>query len=134
MLLLTERQVRGGSRAALANYSRVYSGVSTSGGGEDIEAFIKAGVPGASPDNHANPTYTGPGSRDYDADSASGVVLAGGPLGTADHFQGDYFFYHHSVADSPDKLDAGQIDRCVLLWATYTYVVADLKGALPRAV
>jgi carboxypeptidase Q len=45
---------------------------------------------------------------------------------------GDYFFFHHTAADTVDKLDPAQMDRCALLWAVYTFVVADLDAMLPR--
>lgn len=43
-----------------------------------------------------------------------------------------YFWYHHSAADTFDKIDAGDMARCVAALAVMAYVVADLPDPLPR--
>ena len=43
-----------------------------------------------------------------------------------------YFWYHHSSADTFDKIDAGEMARCVAALAVMAYVVADLPDPLPR--
>ncbi len=43
-----------------------------------------------------------------------------------------YFWYHHSAADTFDKIDAGEMARCVAALAVMAYVVADLPDPLPR--
>jgi carboxypeptidase Q len=43
-----------------------------------------------------------------------------------------YFWYHHSAADTFDKIDAGDMARCVAALAVMAYVVADLPEPLPR--
>jgi carboxypeptidase Q len=43
-----------------------------------------------------------------------------------------YFRYHHSDADTPDKLDPAEVARCVATLAVYAYVIADLPERLPR--
>ncbi len=43
-----------------------------------------------------------------------------------------YFWYHHSQGDTLDKLDPGELARCVAVMAVMAYVVADLPEALPR--
>jgi carboxypeptidase Q len=43
-----------------------------------------------------------------------------------------YFRYHHSEADTPDKLDPAEVARCVATLAVYAYVIADLPERLPR--
>jgi len=45
-----------------------------------------------------------------------------------------YFWYHHSSADTMDKLSPREIAECVALMAVTAYVVADMPGQLPRAV
>ncbi len=43
-----------------------------------------------------------------------------------------YFWYHHTNADTIDKLDPEEMARCVAAMAVMAYVVADLAEALPR--
>lgn len=44
-----------------------------------------------------------------------------------------YFWYHHSEADTFDKLDAGEFARCVAAMAVMAYVVAEMPDPLPRS-
>lgn len=44
-----------------------------------------------------------------------------------------YFWYHHSDADTIDKLDPREMALCVAAMAVMVYVVADLPELLPRA-
>ncbi|MGA2382841.1 MAG: M20/M25/M40 family metallo-hydrolase [Gemmatimonadales bacterium] len=43
-----------------------------------------------------------------------------------------YFWYHHSDADTVDKLDPHEMAECVAAMAVMAYVVADLPEPLPR--
>ena len=43
-----------------------------------------------------------------------------------------YFWYHHSDADTIDKLDAGEFNECVAALAVLAYVIADMPERLPR--
>jgi carboxypeptidase Q len=43
-----------------------------------------------------------------------------------------YFWYHHSGGDMLDKLDPGEMARCVAAMAVMAYVVADLPEGLGR--
>lgn len=43
-----------------------------------------------------------------------------------------YFWYHHSNADTADKLDPREMAQCVAAMAVMAYVVADLPEQLPR--
>ncbi len=43
-----------------------------------------------------------------------------------------YFWYHHTEADTVDKLDAREMALCVAAMAVMTYVVADMEPKLPR--
>lgn len=36
-----------------------------------------------------------------------------------------YFWYHHTAADTPDKVDLAEFNRCVATLAVMTYVLAD---------
>eukprot|EP00271_Cylindrocystis_brebissonii_P009821 TRINITY_DN251_c0_g1_i1.p1 TRINITY_DN251_c0_g1~~TRINITY_DN251_c0_g1_i1.p1 ORF type:complete len:532 (-),score=111.63 TRINITY_DN251_c0_g1_i1:701-2296(-) len=40
-----------------------------------------------------------------------------------------YFWYHHSVADTPDKMDPQEMGRCAATMAITAYVVADMDEA-----
>lgn len=44
-----------------------------------------------------------------------------------------YFWYHHSEADTMDKLDPREMAQCVALMAVMSYVIADMPSPLPRA-
>jgi carboxypeptidase Q len=43
-----------------------------------------------------------------------------------------YFWFHHTDADTPDKLDPAEVQRCVAAMAVMAYIAADLEQALPR--
>ena len=43
-----------------------------------------------------------------------------------------YFWYHHTPADTVDKLDPNELARCVAAMAVMAYVAAELPAALPR--
>ena len=43
-----------------------------------------------------------------------------------------YFWYHHTAADTLDKLDAAEVQRCVAALAVFAYVVAEMPETLPR--
>ncbi len=43
-----------------------------------------------------------------------------------------YFWYHHSSADTMDKLDPAEVAECVALMAVFAYVIADMPDSIPR--
>ena len=43
-----------------------------------------------------------------------------------------YFWYHHTEADTMDKLDPHEMGLCVATMAVMAYVVADMEMKLPR--
>jgi carboxypeptidase Q len=43
-----------------------------------------------------------------------------------------YFWYHHTTADTFDKLDPLELNLCVAALAVMAYVVADMPDRLPR--
>lgn len=43
-----------------------------------------------------------------------------------------YFWYHHSNADTVDKLDPREMAKCVAAMAVMSYVIADIPQQLPR--
>jgi carboxypeptidase Q len=44
-----------------------------------------------------------------------------------------YFWYHHTNGDTLDKLDPGELARCVAAMAVMAYVAADLPERIPRS-
>jgi carboxypeptidase Q len=44
-----------------------------------------------------------------------------------------YFWFHHSNADTPDKIDPQDMNLCVAALAVMVYVVADMPDRLPWA-
>lgn len=58
-----------------------------------------------------------------------GPLLAAGVPGAALDVDGSrYFWYHHTAADTPDKLDPADVARCVATLAVWAYVLADAPG------
>lgn len=45
----------------------------------------------------------------------------------------NYFWYHHTAADTMDKLDAHEFNLCVATMAVMAYVVADMPERLPSS-
>ena len=45
-----------------------------------------------------------------------------------------YFWYHHTEADTPDKIDPLDMARCVALMAVMANTIANLDGIVPRPV
>ena len=43
-----------------------------------------------------------------------------------------YFWYHHTAADTFDKVDQDEFNRCIATMAVMAYVVADMDETLPR--
>jgi carboxypeptidase Q len=63
-----------------------------------------------------------------------GPIMALGVPGAGLNVEGSrYFWYHHSDADTIDKLDAREFNECVAALAVLAYVVADMPERLPRA-
>ena len=60
------------------------------------------------------------------------LAEAGVPAMELDVEGSRYFWYHHSDGDMLDKLDPGELARCVAAMAVMAYVVADLPEALAR--
>jgi carboxypeptidase Q len=63
-----------------------------------------------------------------------GPMMALGVPGMSPDVDGSkYFWYHHTEADTMDKLDPHEIALCVATMAVMAYVIADLPDPLPRA-
>ncbi|HUQ84413.1 MAG TPA: M28 family metallopeptidase [Gemmatimonadaceae bacterium] len=63
-----------------------------------------------------------------------GPIMALGVPGLGLNVDGTkYFWYHHTEADTIDKLDAHEMALCVATMAVMAYVVADMPETLPRS-
>jgi carboxypeptidase Q len=61
-------------------------------------------------------------------------LLAAGVPGAGLDVDGTrYFWYHHTDADTPDKLDPAEVARCVAAFAVWAYVVADMPQRVPQS-
>jgi carboxypeptidase Q len=63
----------------------------------------------------------------------SPLYALGVPVATIDTDPSRYFWYHHSEADTIDKLDPVDLARCVAIFAVIANTVANMDGTLPRA-
>jgi carboxypeptidase Q len=64
-----------------------------------------------------------------------GPIMALGVPGAGLNVDGTrYFWYHHTDADTVDKLDPREMAMCVAAMAVLSFVVADMPDRLPRAV
>ncbi|HET7464320.1 MAG TPA: M20/M25/M40 family metallo-hydrolase [Longimicrobium sp.] len=71
-----------------------------------------------------------PGEGEADVDA----IIRDGVPGLALDVDGTkYFWYHHSSADTIDKLDPQEFAKCVAAMAVMAYVAADMPGTLPHA-
>ena len=62
-----------------------------------------------------------------------GPIMALGVPGMGLQVDGTrYFWYHHTDADTVDKLDPGEVAKCVAAMAVMAYVAADMPEPLPR--
>lgn len=63
----------------------------------------------------------------------SPLFALGVPVATVDTDPSRYFWYHHSDADTIDKLDPIDLAKNVAIFAVVANVVANMDGTLPRA-
>jgi carboxypeptidase Q len=62
-----------------------------------------------------------------------GPIMRDGVPGMGLRVDGEkYFWYHHTEADTIDKLDPREMAECVAAMAVMAYVVADMPERLPR--
>ncbi|GAQ81823.1 Peptidase M28 family protein [Klebsormidium nitens] len=98
--------------------------VTDSGGGTDVYYTCALGVPCASLSVLDPRESDGPNNPCRDV-RPQGV---GRPtFGTS-----AYFWYHHSAADTPDKMSPQQLQQCAASLATWVYAIASLDEILPR--
>ncbi|VEN50887.1 unnamed protein product [Callosobruchus maculatus] len=64
----------------------------------------------------------------------SDITIWSGKIPTASLLNANqnYFWYHHSKADTMDVLDSDTLDRCTALWTSVAYIIADLSEEFPR--
>ncbi|KNC55152.1 peptidase M28D family protein [Thecamonas trahens ATCC 50062] len=62
----------------------------------------------------------------------SPLLAAGVPTLELQADGGVYFDYHHTRADTADKIDPVELNRCIGVLAAMAYVVADMPETLPR--
>jgi carboxypeptidase Q len=68
-----------------------------------------------------------------DGEADIGPLLAAGVPGAGLDVDGSrYFWYHHTNADTPDKLAPADVARCIAAMAVYAYVLAEQPEVLPR--
>ncbi|MBO57361.1 MAG: carboxypeptidase [Verrucomicrobiales bacterium] len=60
------------------------------------------------------------------------LVRGGVPVMHLEVDRKKYFWFHHTDADTIDKLDPAEFNRCVAAMAVMAYVIADLPETLPR--
>ena len=60
------------------------------------------------------------------------LVPHGVPVMGLDVDRTRYFWYHHTAADTIDKLDQDEFNLCVAASAVMMWVVADMPLRLPR--
>jgi carboxypeptidase Q len=60
------------------------------------------------------------------------LIAAGVPGMGLEVDESRYFWYHHTDADTVDKLDPAEVARCVAAMAVMAYVAAELLEPLPR--
>ena len=62
-----------------------------------------------------------------------GPIMREGVPGMGLNVDGEkYFWYHHTAADTIDKLNQADYNECVATMAVFAYVVADMDQSLPR--
>lgn len=62
-----------------------------------------------------------------------GPIMQEGVPGMGLRVNGEkYFWYHHTAADTIDKLDEEDYKECIATMAVFAYVVADMEQTLPR--
>jgi carboxypeptidase Q len=71
-------------------------------------------------------------SDDADEADVSELVPDGVPIADLTVHDERYFWYHHTAADTPDKLNAKDVSKCAAALAVLAYEVADAPDVLPR--
>ncbi|CAM6102255.1 unnamed protein product [Calypogeia fissa] len=98
--------------------------VTGEGYGEDVAPVVEQGVPGGS--LVTLDVRVGDLSNNPCRGFGSGTEKGGSFLTSA------YFWYHHTEADTIDKLSPEQLQHCAATLAVWTYSIANLDSLLPR--
>jgi len=62
-----------------------------------------------------------------------GPIMSTGVPGMGLEVDGSkYFWFHHTPADTPDKLNPAEMQKCVAAFAVMAYIVAEMPELLPR--
>jgi carboxypeptidase Q len=75
----------------------------------------------------ADNILSGAGGSDVNQLAPGGV-----PVMELDVDASKYFWFHHTAADTPDKVNPKELSQCVAAMAVMAYVVADMPQSLPR--
>ena len=71
----------------------------------------------------------------FDSDVSTDIsylTAKGVPSLSLNNANDDYFFYHHSEADTMTMMNSADLDKGMALWAVASYIIADLTDPLPR--
>jgi hypothetical protein len=71
-------------------------------------------------------------SDEVTAEDIAGMVELGVPGLTPSQDSRFYFNYHHSAADTLDKVNAQQLNENAAVMAVTAYALADAPEAIPR--
>lgn len=69
----------------------------------------------------------------FDGSDVNPMGMDNVPLIALDVDDYRYFYIHHTAADTVDKIDPGELARCIAATAVMAYVTADLPNPLPRS-
>lgn len=98
--------------------------VSSTDYGEDIAFMCEKGVPCSSLKT------LDPRVGDYANNPCLG--FSNPPYPEPDVLKSAYFWYHHTEADTIDKLSSEQLQRCAAALAVWAFSIANLNSLLPR--
>lgn len=59
-------------------------------------------------------------------------IQQGVPSATLFNRNENYFWYHHSAADTMDVEKPDVLDKNTIIWASTAYIIADLSVDMPR--
>ena len=103
--------------------------VSAGGGGTDIDPSCQTGVPCIGL-NVIDPRLTPGLNNPCLVDSMNSWYLP--PYNPSTMYDSNYFWFHHSEADTMERLDPTQLNTVAASLAIWAYSVAQLPDLLPR--